>query len=262
MQAEPLLWWRDKRVSTTAAVPSAGGEQKISAMGRVFGVLINPKETFADIVRKPTVLTPILIMTVLGCGVAYMMNQRIDWYAYIRHQIEISPRAANMSADQINQAARMQSGFSPPFAYVIGLLGGVVFPLIMALVYWGAFSLLGGISARFKQAWSIAAHASMTSLVSSPVLMLVLFLKERGDVTPENMLVSSAGGFLSDDAPRWLVSIASSFEIFWFWTMFLLAVGFSAINPRKLSTGKAMGIIIGVWLVWVMLKAGLAAAFS
>ncbi len=249
-------------MSTTAAVPSAGGEQKISALGRVTGVLFNPAETFADIVRKPTVLLPIIIMAVLGLGVAYMMNQRIDWYAYIRHQIEMSPRAANMSADQINQAARMQSGFSPPFAYVIGVLGGLVFPLVMGLVYWGSFSLFGGISLRFKQAWAIATHASLTSLVSTPVLLLVLFLKERGDVTPENMLVSSAGGFLSDDAPRWLASIAGSFELFWFWTMFLLAVGFAAINPKKLSTGKALGIIIGVWLVWVLIKAGLAAAFS
>lgn len=249
-------------MSTTTAVPGEGGEQKISALGRVTGVLFNPKETFADIARKPTVLLPIIIMAVLGLGVAYMMNQRIDWYAYIRHQIEISPRAANMSADQINQAAQMQSRFSPPFAYGIGVLGGLIFPLIMGLVYWGAFSLLGGISVRFKQAWSIATHASMTSLVSSPVLMLILFLKERGDVTPENMLVSSAGGFLSDDAPRWLASIASSFEVFWFWTMFLLAVGFAAINPKKLSTGKALGIILGVWLVWVLIKAGLAAAFS
>jgi hypothetical protein len=250
------------RVSTTVAVPGEGGEQKISGMGRVIGVLTNPKETFTDIVRKPSVLMPIIIMAVLGCAVAFMMNQRIDWYAYIRHQIEISPRAGNMSADQINQAAQVQSRFSPPFAYVIGVLGGLVFPLIMGLVYWGSFSLFGGISLRFKQAWAIATHASLTSLVSTPMLLLVLFLKERGDVTPENMLVSSAAGFLSDDAPRWLASIASSFELFWFWTMFLLAVGFAAINPRKLSTGKALGIIVGVWLVWVLIKAGLAAAFS
>ena len=249
-------------MSTTATVPGEGGEQKISAMGRAIGVLTNPKETFADIARKPTLLAPILIMTVLGCAVAYMMNQRIDWYAYIRHQIEISPRAANMSAEQINQTAQMQSRFSPPFAYVIGVLGGLVFPLIMGLVYWGAFSLLGGISARFKQAWAVAAHASMTSLVSTPVLLLVLFLKQRGEVDPETMLVSSASGFLSEGAPRWLTSVANSFELFWFWTMFLLAVGFAAINPRKLSTGKALGIIIGVWLVWVLCKAGLAAAFS
>lgn len=248
-------------MSTTATVPG-GEEQKISALGRVTGVLFSPKETFADIVRKPTVLVPILIMTVLGLGVAYMMNQRIDWYAYIRQQIEMSPRAANMSADQINQAARMQSGFSPPFAYVIGLLGGVVFPLIMGLVYWGSFNLLAGLNVRFKQAWSIATHASMTSLISSPVLILVLFLKERGEVDPETMLVSSAAGFLGEGAPRWLASVASSFELFWFWTLFLLAVGFAAINPRKLTTGKALGILIGVWLVWVMLKAGLAAAFS
>ncbi len=250
-------------MSTSEVTPAALGPQvQISALGRVFGVLFNPKETFADIVRKPTVLVPILLMAVLGCGVAYMMNQKIDWYSFIRHKIEQSPRAANMSAEQINQAAQMQSRFSPPFAYGIGILGGLLGSVIMGLVYWGAFSMLGGISARFKQAWAIAAHASMTSLISSPVLLLVLFLKDRGDVDPETMLVSSAGGFLSEDAPRWLFSIASSFELFWFWTMFLLAVGFATINPRKMTTGKALGIVVGVWLVWVVIKAGFAAVFS
>lgn len=249
-------------MSTATAMPDAGGEQKISATGRVIGVLINPRETFADIARKPSWLLPVIVMAVLGIGVAYMMNQRIDWYAYIRHQIEISPRTANMSAEQINQAAQMQSRFSPPFAYGIGVLGGLLGSLIIGLVYWGAFNLFASAGARFMQAWGVAAHAMMTSIVSSPLLILVLFFKQRGEVDPETMLASSANAFLSEGAPRWLVSLTSSLELFWFWTMFLLAVGFAAINPKKLSTGKALTIVVGVWLVWVLIKVGLAAAFS
>ena len=35
-----------------------------------------------------------------------------------------------------------------------------------------------------------------------------------------------------------------------------LAVGFAAANPRKVSTGKALGIVIGVWLLGVLIKVG------
>ncbi len=56
----------------TTAISPAPGEQepeaKISAMGRVTGVLFSPGETFADIVRKPSWLAPIAIMMVLSIG--------------------------------------------------------------------------------------------------------------------------------------------------------------------------------------------------
>lgn len=250
------------RVSTSAAVPAPSGEQKISALGRVVGVLFNPKETFADIARKPTWLVPIIISGVIGLAFAWVMNQRVDWYSFIRQQIEMGPRAANMSAEQIQQAAQMQARITPTFVYVFGTLGGLIFSLWLGLVYWGSFSLLAGLGVRFKQALGIAAHAMMTGLVSGPITMLVMFLKERGDVDPNNMLASSLGAFLAHDAPAWQKSLGTSFELFWFWTLFLLAAGFAAVNPRKVSMGKSLGIVIGVWLLGVFIKVAWALAVS
>jgi lipopolysaccharide export LptBFGC system permease protein LptF len=44
--------------------------------------------------------------------------------------------------------------------------------------------------------------------------------------------------------------------------MALMAMGFSAINPKKISIGKGFGLVLAVWLFWVIVKVGLAAAFS
>lgn len=238
--------------------PEARAEEpaKIGAIGRIIGVLISPGETFADIARKPSFLAPLILMMVMGLAFSWVMNQRIDWAAFQRQQMEQSPQAANMSADQMNQQARMAAQIAPYFVYAAGFLGTPIMALVMTLVYWGAFNLLGGAGARFTQAIGATTHALCVGLVSGPLTMVVMYMKEYGTVTPENMLASHAGAFLAEDAPKWLVSLASSFELFWFWTIFLLAIGFTAINPKKLTLGKSLGIIIGVWLVVVLLKTG------
>lgn len=241
--------------------PASGGQQ-VSGFGRVIGALTSPKETFADIARKPTVLLPLVLLTVFSIAFAYTMNQRIDWQDYIRQQIDKSPRADQMSPEQKQQAAATQAKFSAPFAYIIGGIGPLVGTLLMGLIYWGAFNMFAGAGASFKQSWGVAAHSSLVGLISSPLGILVMWMKRYGEVTPENMLASNVGAFLSSDSPAWMRSVGGSLDIFWFWQMFLLAVGFAAINPKKVSTGKALGIIIGIWVVWVLCKAGLAAAFS
>lgn len=51
-------------------------------------------------------------------------------------------------------------------------------------------------------------------------------------------------------------------DIFWIWALVLLAVGFAAANPKKISTGKGVGTVFAIWAVWLLAKVGWAAAFS
>lgn len=250
----------------TTVPPSAperpASQAQMTGFARVIGVLTSPGETFADIVRKPTWFLPVLLLSVLGLGVAHMMNQRIDWKDYVRQQLDKSPRAADLPAEQKDRIATQQSQWSPPFAYALGGCGAIFSTLILGLVYWGAFNLLAGAQMRFGQSLGIVAHAELTGLISAPMLILILYLKEYGHVDPESMVASSLAAFLPGDAPRWLVSIGNSVELFWLWTMFLLALGFTAVNPRKIGMGKALGIIGGIWMLWVFIKVSLAAVFS
>ncbi len=45
-------------------------------------------------------------------------------------------------------------------------------------------------------------------------------------------------------------------------TIILMSIGYSATNPKKISFGKAFGTIVGVWLLYVIVKVGFTAAFS
>ena len=249
---------------STEAVAAAASEpqQQVSDFGRVIGVLASPGATFADIVRKPKWIMPVLISTVLSIAFAYTMNQRIDWKVFIRQQIEKSPRGADIPPDRLSSIAETQAKWSYYGTYVGGVCGPVLFAVIMGGIYLLAFNVLGGAGIKFKTSLSVVAHAQMTGLVSAPMAMIVMWLRAYGDVDPQNRIATSLYAFLPGDAPRWLQSVGNSVELFWIWTMVLLAIGFAATNPKKVSTGKAFGIVLGLWLLVIFIKVSFAVMFG
>ena len=161
----------------TTPIPAPEAQATVSPFGRVIGVLFSPKKTFEDIVRKPSWLLPIVISTVLGLLVSVAINQRINWREFMNQQIEKSSRASSLSSEQKEQQIEAGAKFAPISTYVFGTLGGFLAALLIGLVMWGAYSLIGGISTNFSTAFGITAHAFMTGLVSSPLFILILYLK-------------------------------------------------------------------------------------
>ena len=140
-------------------------------------------------------------------------------------QIEKSSRSAQMSAEQKQQQIEGGAKFAPVFTYCIGLLGPIL----------GAYSLLGGASTNFGTAFSITSHAFLTGLVSSPLFILILYLKPYGTIDLENPVATNLAAILPDDSAKWLVALCKSFDVFTFWTLLLLAIGFAVVNPKKLK---------------------------
>jgi hypothetical protein len=246
----------------TTTLPAPESQATISPFGRVVGIFFSPQATFEDIVRKPTWVLPVILLTVFSFAVCFGINQRINWRTYVSQQIEKSPSAANMSAEQKEQRIEGGAKFSPPFTYAIGLLAPVLSILLVALVLWGAYNLLGGANTTFGTSLGITSHAFLTGLVTSILYLLILYLKPFGTVDLDNPIAANLGSFLPDDTAKWLLSLAKSIDIFSFWNLILLAIGFGATNPRKLKGGKAFTIVLTVWAVFVVLKVGIAAIFS
>jgi Yip1 domain len=251
-------------MATTASMPApeAQSQPAISPIGRIVGVFFSPKATFEDIVRKPSWVLPVVLLTLLSIGVSFAINQRINWREFISQQMEKNPQAANMSAEQKEQRIEGGAKFSAPFTYAIGLLGPIIGILVVALVMWGAYNLLGGANANFGTSFAITAHAFMTGLLSSVLFILVLYLKPYGTVDLENPVATNLAAVLPDDSAKWLVALLKSFDIFTFWTLILLAIGFAATNPKKLKGTKAFTIAFSVWAAYVVCRVGWAWIFS
>jgi hypothetical protein len=250
--------------TTPIPAPEAQAQPQgaISPFGRVIGVFFSPKATFEDIIRKPSWLVPVLLTTILSIAVSIVINQRINWREFMSQQIEKSPRAAQLSAKQKQQQIEGGAKFTPIVTYVIGACGPILAVLIIGLIMWGAYSLLGGISTNFSTAFGITAHAFLTGLVSSPLLILTLYLKPFGTADLENPLATNIAAVLPEDAAKWLVALCKSVDLFTFWTLILLAIGFAAVNPKKLKGAKSFTIAFSLWAVYVVWRVGWAFIFS
>jgi hypothetical protein len=87
-------------------------------------------------------------------------------------------------------------------------------------------------------------------------------LKQPDQIDLQNLVASNAGTFLSSDAPKWLLALCTSLDIFTFWVLGLMAFAYSAVRPKKIKFGSALTWIVGIWVVFVLIKVGFAAMFS
>ncbi|HXN23672.1 MAG TPA: YIP1 family protein [Candidatus Dormibacteraeota bacterium] len=243
--------------TTTAVAPEA--QRPINHFGRIIGALFAPRKTFEDIARQPSWIAPVLLMSIIGVGVAAMLNQRVNWGTFIRQKAEQNSRFAQLSEEQKDRALGVQIKYAPVFSYCIGGLGTILAVLVFALIYCGAFNLFSGAGLNYKTSLGISAHAYLPSAIAAILMLIILPLKGYGDVDPEHLVATNLGAFLGSDSPKWRQSLGTSLDIFWIWVLVLFAIGYSAANPRKIKTGTAFGIVFGLWAVWVLAKVSWAA---
>ena len=247
---------------TTAPIPAQEEQASLSTFHRIIGVLFSPKSTFKDIARKPSWIAPVLVSTVLRIIAVVVLNQRMNWREYISQQIEKNPRAAQLSADQKEKQTEVSVKITVAIVYAAGVLVPILFALIVGLVMMGAYNLFAGAGATFSQALAIAAHSLLVGIVSTPIFLLVLFLKPPGTIDPENPVATNLAAILPDESAKWLVTLCKSLDIFTFWTLILSAIGFAAVNPKKLKGAKSYMIAFGIYAAYVLVRVGVAFIFS
>ena len=95
----------------------------------------------------------------------------------------------------------------------------------------GAYNLLGGANASYKVSMAIVSHAYFVSIISSLLFILVLFLKPPGSVDIENPVAANLGAFLPDGTSKVVMALGTAIDLFSFWIICLIGIGFAAFNP-------------------------------
>jgi hypothetical protein len=251
---------------STTAVPTPEASTNDNSFSRVIGVLFSPKPTFESIVKRPTWIVPVILMCIIGLAVTAVFAQRVGWRSYIERQIEQNPsaqkRMEGLTADQREDVLEKQTKFWGAFGYVLPVVATFLGLAIAATALMVAFNVVGGTRTKFATAIAIVSYAWVPFLIHGILSIVTMYLKDPATIDIKNLLASNPGAFLSDDSPQWLISLLRSLDIFTIWTLLLAAIGFSATNPKKLTVGKAFGTIFCVWMVWVLVQAGLAGLSS
>ncbi|MGH9727686.1 MAG: YIP1 family protein [Candidatus Acidiferrales bacterium] len=246
--------------TTTAAVPET--PQHIGAFGRIIGAIVNPRPTFEDIARKPNWLLPLLLLIILSLAITAIFSHRVGWRAFMEKQDAQNSRMQQMTPEQREQMLQTQIKIAPIFGYVFGVIGFPIIALVVAAIFMGIFNATSSAALDFKTSLGVVTHSYMPYVIATLLGVLILYLKQPDQIDLQNLVASNAGTFLSADAPKWLLSLCTSLDVFTFWVLGLMAFAYSAVRPKKIKFGSALTWIVGIWVVLVLVKVGFAAMFS
>ncbi len=250
--------------ATTAAVPEA--PQSMGAFARVIGAIVSPRATFRDIARKPGWLLPVLIFMVLNVAVTTTFGQRVGWRPFMEKQNEqnrsTAQRMAQMTPAQREHMVEVQVKAAPIVGYVFGVVLFPVIVLVIAAIFMGIFNATASAAIDLKTSFGIVSHAWLPFVIAGLLGILVMFLKAPDTVNIQNLVASNVGALLSNKAPLWLQTLGTSLDAFTFWVLGLMAFGYSMARPKKISMGTGLAWVVGVWLVFILIRTGLVAMVS
>ena len=212
---------------------------------RILGVLFSPVETFDQIRQRADVLLPLLILLVMSVVSGAMIAQRVDFHAAAQEAMDANPRAAEMSADQLASMSKFTAKALQISAYGAPVLFTLTLVVVAAALLL-AFRLMGG-QGDFKRAFSIATYAAYPRLIKTILALGVLWTRSSISMWDLTNPLASNLGFLFDPKTQPLsYGFVSAFDIFSFWNLALLAIGFAAMS--RLSIRRSSFIVVSLWI--------------
>ena len=244
-------------VAPSPVAPEADG----GFLGNLLNMYFEPRKAFASILRRPLLLAALVAYAAIVLGFTGIWLHKVDAHEFMKTQIEESPRADRMTAEQKQAVIETQAKMMP----ILGWVFGPTFIAIMLLVVAGTlmfvFRFFYGGDVTFKQAIAIVVWTFLAvGLISTPVMLTVMALKGDWNLDP-NQVVQANLGLLLDKStaakPLW--ALATSIDVFVLWMVFLLAVGFG-VAIKKPTSSTLWGVVIP-WLVIVGIKVAATALF-
>ena len=231
-------------------VPAPEPQASLSPIARIFGVFFSPKATFEDIVRKPSWVAPLLVLFITGLLLNVALATHANWIEVIKEQIAKNKMASSQfeNMDEAKKDAAYERGASQAktIRYVRGVIGWPLALLFSALLYFGLYRLIGGARVTYGLTFSIVTFATLPMGLREILGAIVALFKDPSAIDPENYFASNPAALLPSDTPVWQIVPLAFLDIFAIWALVLVAVGFTAADPKKVPLGKSLGLAIGL----------------
>ena len=238
----------------------------MSEIQRIAGVFFEPTKTFEDVAARPTWVAPLLLSSAFVLVYMVLFSQHVGWDRFMRQQMENNPRTQQMTVQEREQAFAMQAKMAPFMGYAaaVGVLIAIpIYNLIASAVLLGIVAGIMSAKVRLKQIFAVMCYAGLTALVSVPLTLAVMFLKNPDDFNMQNPLMFNPGAFMDPvNSSKFLYSLASSLDLFVFWVIFLIAIGLKAAGGKHLSFSAALFSVLVPWGIYVLGKSAMAGMFS
>jgi len=236
----------------------------LSEGARRLNTFVAPSKTFTDIRRSASWWAPFLLLSVVAMAFFYLVDQKIGLRKVVENQIQASPRATRqmeqLPADQRNLAVARQAAGTRYFLYGYPAII-LLFNMIVAAVLFATFKFVASSAVKFKWAFAIVMYASLPLMLRTLLAMLSVTAGADPDsFNLQNPVATNPGYFLTQANSPFLYSVGTAIDIFMIWTLFVTAIGFTAVSKVKRST--ALAIVFGWYIAFTLAAAGFGAMFS
>ncbi len=233
--------------------------ENLSWWQRCLGVFLDPVRTFASVVRQPGFWAPLIALVVISFATTQALIRRVGMEQVVRRSLEMSGRASNMTPEQLERAVAVAAKVGSISANIASLIGVPIVLVIIAALGLLIMKVVYGQSPSFKAAFSVAAHADLPMLIAGILTLMVIAFGDPASMNPGNLSPTNIGFFLSPQTTSKAVySLATSADVFSLWVLGLLGVGFAATSSGKARPRAIFGCFFALWVIWVLIKTGLA----
>ena len=248
--------------STPAPTPEPITPEKPGGfLQNLIDIYFAPREAFTRIVAHPNWVLPVVGATILGLAFTGIWFQHVDMPEFVKSEIQEAGQWDKIPAESRDAIIEQQAKFIPIMGWAGALVGPIILYSLIAAILLFVFRFFFAGEVSFKQSLSISAWSMFpVGLVTTPLIVLIMWLKEDWNLNPERVLQANLG-LLLDKAetakPLW--ALATSLDLVVFWIIFLLATGFGV--AIKKTTGSALWGVVTPWAVIVAIKVGWNAMF-
>jgi hypothetical protein len=245
----------------SAAVPAAAAPGGRGFLATLLDLYVAPGEAFRGIAARPRFVPPLLLAIGLGLAVTAVWAPRVDPAELARTQMEESGQAEHLSPEDRGRVIATQARLFNVMAWIGPLVFAPLMYALLAVVFLFVYRFFYAAETTYPQSlavltWSFAAFG----LVVNPLILLVMALKGEWNIYPHSAIQASAAALLDEaETPRPLYAIAESLDLFSFWLIALLSIGYGAASRRP-ARSAAWGIV-ALWALYVLGKAAIAGVF-
>jgi hypothetical protein len=244
--------------NVTAPAPSVS-----SFAVRATNVFASPGELYSEVALAPVQSSSWLIPYLLGIVIALIFTFALYNNVALRQEIfdaqakEMQKQldAGQLTQEQYDQATERMQSVGPMMFILFGGISAafmisVIFFLV-PLILWLAAKFILKYNGNYKKILETFGLASLIGAVGAIVTLLMMYMFNTMQATPGAGLLV-LGSF---DRENFGHNFLASLNIFTLWESAVIGIGLAKLSGK--STGMSMGVVFGLWLIWVLISSSL-----
>src|SRR3954465_8280168 len=229
----------------------------LSQPERIANTFFDPTKTFTDIRRGTAWWMAFLVSAIIAWVLVFAVGSKVGWEQVSENQMKLQPkqmeRIEQMPPDQRANAMAVGVKFTKYLSYSFPLVA-LIFTAIFAAFFMAIFNFGLGAQIRYGQSFAVNIYVGLIGSLKALITAITLFAgMDPENFTFDNPIATNLGYFVDINAHPALHRFAYSMDIFTIWTVLLLGVGYSAVSGGKVKRGTAIGVVVGLWLAWVLI---------